>query len=97
VLKPGGHHVFTVPFHQDAHLDDVRARIDASGELELFAEPINHLDPVRPEGVLVFTIFGLEMLVRLARLGFDTRFYALREPWYGIVGPNALVFDAVKQ
>ena len=26
VLRPGGHHVFTVPFHQHAHLDDVRAR-----------------------------------------------------------------------
>jgi SAM-dependent methyltransferase len=96
VLRPGGHHVFTVPFHQHAHLDDVRARIDANGQLELLAEPMNHLDPVRPEGVLVFTIFGLEMLVRLARLGFDTRFYVLREPWYGIVGPNALVFDAMK-
>jgi SAM-dependent methyltransferase len=96
VLKPGGHHVFTVPFHQHAHLDDVRARIDADGNVEFLAEPIHHLDPVRPEGVLVFTIFGLEMLVRLAELGFDTRFYALREPWYGIVGPNALVFDAVK-
>jgi SAM-dependent methyltransferase len=96
VLKPGGHHVFTVPFHQHAHLDDVRARMDADGGIEFLAEPIHHLDPVRPEGVLVFTIFGLEMLVRLAELGLDTRFYALREPWYGIVGPNALVFDAVK-
>lgn len=97
VLKPGGHHVFTVPFHQTGHLDHVRARIDAAGDVELLADPIHHLDPVRPEGVLVFTIFGLEMLVRLAELGFDTRLYALREPWYGIVGANAVVFDAVKE
>jgi SAM-dependent methyltransferase len=96
VLRPGGHHVFTVPFHQHSHLDDVRARITDDGELELLAEPINHDDPVRPEGVLVFTIFGLEMLVKLAELGFDTQMYRLWNPVQGIVGPNALVFDAQK-
>jgi len=96
VLRPGGHHVFTVPFHQHAHLDDVRARIGDDGEVELLADAIYHDDPVRPEGVLVFTIFGLQMLVRLAELGFDTRLYALHSPWHGIVGPNALVFDAVR-
>jgi SAM-dependent methyltransferase len=97
VLRPGGHHVFTVPFHQHAHLDDVRARLTDDGEVELLAEAIYHDDPVRPEGVLVFTIFGLEMLVRLAQLGFDTRMYRLHRAWQGIVGPNALVFDAVRQ
>jgi SAM-dependent methyltransferase len=97
VLRPRGHHVFTVPFHQHAHLDDVRARLGDSGEVELLADAIYHDDPVRPEGVLVFTIFGLEMLVRLAELGFDTKMYCLWSPWHGIVGPNALVFDAVRQ
>jgi SAM-dependent methyltransferase len=97
VLRDRGRHVFTVPFHQHAHLDDVRARSGADGAPELLAEAIYHDDPVRPEGVLVYTIFGLEMLVRLAELGFDTRMYRLWEPWYGIVGPNALVFEAVKR
>lgn len=96
VLRPGGHHVFTVPFHQHAHLDDVRARLTDEGEVQLLADAIYHDDPVRPEGVLVFTIFGLEMLVRLAELGFDTRMYRLHDPWHGIVGPNALVFDALR-
>jgi SAM-dependent methyltransferase len=94
VLRPGGHHVFTVPFHQHAHLDDVRARLGHDGEVEHLADAIYHDDPVRPEGVLVFTIFGLEMLVRLAELGFDTSMYCLWDPWHGIVGHNALVFDA---
>ncbi len=99
VLRPGGHHVFTVPFHlrEHTHLDEVRARLDANGEPEFLAEAIYHADPVRPEGVLVFTIFGLEMLVRLAELGFFTQMYTLWNPWHGIVGANALVFDAVKQ
>ena len=71
-------------------------RVRADGAPELLAEAIYHDDPVRPEGVLVYTIFGLEMLVRLAELGFDPRMYRLWEPWHGIVGPNALVFEAVK-
>jgi SAM-dependent methyltransferase len=95
VLRPGGHHVFTVPFHQHAHLDDVRARL-VDGEVQHRSEPIYHDDPVRAEGTLVFTIFGLEMLVRLADLGFDTRMFTLRMPASAIMGPNALVFDAVR-
>ena len=97
VVRPGGHHVFTVPFHLDEHLDDVRACIDDNGAIRFLAEPIYHDDPVRDEGVLVFTIFGLEMLVRLAEVGFSTRMYRLSSPWHGIVGPNALVFDAVRK
>lgn len=97
ILRPGGHHVFTVPFHQTAYLDEVRARLDDRGEVEHLAEPLYHDDPVGPEGVLVYTIFSLEMLVRLAELGFATRMYRLWAPWRGIVGANALVFDAVKE
>jgi SAM-dependent methyltransferase len=97
VLREGGHHVFTVPFHLTGHLDNVRARAGADGQPTLLEEPIYHNDPIRPEGVLVYTIFGLEMLVRLAEIGFDTRMYRLWEPWHGIVGANALVFDAVKK
>jgi SAM-dependent methyltransferase len=96
VLRPGGHHVFTVPFHLTGYRDDVRARVGADGEVELLAPPIHHDDPVGPDGVLVFTIFSLEMLVRLSEIGFTPRMFRLRAPWSGIVGENAIVFDAVK-
>jgi SAM-dependent methyltransferase len=96
VLRPRGHHVFTVPFHPTGHLDHTRARLGPGGDVELLAPPLYHDDPVGPDGVLVFTIFSLEMLVRLAEIGFSTRMYRLREPWSGIVGANAVVFDAVK-
>jgi hypothetical protein len=88
--------VFTVPFHLTGHLDHVRARATEQGRPELLAEPLYHDDPLRDEGVLVYTIFGLEMLVRLAQIGFVTRLYRLWQPWHGIVGPDAIVFDAVK-
>lgn len=96
VLKPGGRHVFSVPFHQDQYQDDIRAETDSEGNPKLLKDPIYHLDPVRPEGALVYTIFALEMLVKLNRLGFRTNLYHLYQPWYGILGPNAIVFEAIK-
>jgi len=95
VLKLGGQHVFTVAFHQTEFEDDVRA-IEADGEIKYLKEPWYHGDPIRPEGVLVFTVPGLEMLVKLKRLGFDTRMSSMHNPWHGILGNNAIVFASTK-
>jgi SAM-dependent methyltransferase len=97
VLRPGGSHIFTVPFHQHLYLDDKRAYVDEQGEVVHLKEPIYHGDPVRPtEGVLVYTIFALEMLVRLRHLGFVTNLYRLHSARHGILGHNAIVFEAIK-
>ena len=97
VLKPGGRHVFTVPFYQESYRDEVRARANAAGEVEFLVEPLYHSDPVHPEqGSLVYTVFGLEMLLKLDALGFDVRFHRVHNPWHGILGPNGLVFEAIK-
>lgn len=96
VLRPGGRHIFTVPFNSHLALDDVRAEL-VDGAIRYLAEKQFHGDPVRPdEGILVWTIFGLEMLVRLARIGFELRAWNLYEPDRGIVGPYSLVFEARK-
>ena len=105
VLRPGGRHIFTVPFHQTEFLDERRAALDPTGQVVLLKQPaiyhtdapLYHGDPTRPtSGVLVYTIFALEMLVRLRRLGFMTSLYQLQAPWRGIFGPNAIVFEAIK-
>jgi SAM-dependent methyltransferase len=97
VLRPGGHHVFTVPFVEDSLLDDVRAVVKPDGDVQHLAEPIYHIDPVRiDEGALVFTLFGLEMLTKLARLGLETTVYRPADPGRGLVGGGA-VFDSVKR
>jgi len=96
ILKPGGRHVFTVPFHPQGFLDESRAKHDAKGNPVFLAPPIYHDDPLSTTGVLVYTIFGLEMLVRLRQIGFLTNLFHLSAPWLGIIGPNALVFDALK-
>lgn len=96
VLKPGGRHIFTAPYDQGAQLDDIRAKI-VNGKIEYLAEKIYHGDPVRPnEGVLVWTIFGKEMLTRLNEIGFITSEFHLNFPGYGIIGEGATVFEALK-
>lgn len=96
VLKPGGKHIFTVPFLQTEFIDETRAMHDKNGELRLIKEAQYHFDPLRPEGALVYTNFSLQMLVEMRKIGFRTNLYHLYKPWYGILGPNALVFEATK-
>lgn len=96
VLRRGGRHVFTVPFYQAEYLDETRVMIDADGNTVFLKAPIYHLDPIRPEGALVYKIFALEMLVRLREIGFRTNLYHLYSLYHGILGPNAVVFEAIK-
>jgi len=96
VLRPGGRHLFTVPFDPGAALDDRRAKL-VDGEVVYLAQKLFHGDPVRPdEGILVWTIFGLEMLVRMAEIGFRPTVWNLHEPARGIIGPHSIVFEALK-
>ena len=96
VLKPGGLHIFTVPYGEAMPRDNVRASL-VGGKIIHHAEALYHQDPIRlSEGILVWTIFGLEMLVRLAEIGFQTDLWRLHEPECGIIGPGAEVFVARK-
>ena len=96
VLKPNGRHVFTVPFLQTDFLDEQRTMVDETSNPVFLKEPQYHTDPLRPEGALVYTIFSLQMLMELARIGFRTNLHHLYAPWYGILGSNAIVFEAIK-
>lgn len=96
VLKPGGRHVFTVPFNAAMVDDQLRAKL-VDGEIVYLAEKAFHGDPVRPdEGVLVWTIFGRAMFEHLKHLGFEVDGWNLFAPNKGIVGRWALVFEARK-
>jgi len=98
VLRPGGRHIFTVPFYQTEFADETRAVLGEDGTPRVIRTPLYHDDPIRPNrGILVYTIFALEMLLKLDRIGFTTHLYRLRHPFLGLLGPNALVFEAVKR
>ncbi|MEJ0020078.1 MAG: methyltransferase domain-containing protein [Acetobacteraceae bacterium] len=95
-LRPGGWHIFTVPFIPQMPNDDVRA-LRRDGEIEYLAEALYHGDPLRPtQGILVWRIFGREMLSRLEQTGFSTATMQVRTPDQGILGDNAFVFTARK-
>lgn len=96
ILKPGGRHIFTVPFYQHSFQDEVRAIIDDNNQIKHLLPPIYHGDPIRPEGILVYVIFSLEMLLKLNNIGYVARMYNTNNPIRGILGDNAIVFDAIK-
>ncbi|MBI5675728.1 MAG: class I SAM-dependent methyltransferase [Nitrospirae bacterium] len=95
ILKPGGRHIFSVPFYQTGYLDEDRCIIKDGQEIHL-KEPVYHQDPLRNEGALVYKIFSLEMLCKLKHLGFSTNMYCIYKPGYGIIGNNGLIFEAIK-
>ena len=96
VLKKGGTHIFTVPFYENQEKDEVRAIINAKGELKHLLTPEYHGDPIRGEGILVYTIFAAEMFEKLKRLGFDVKTDRMRNPLFGVLGANNFVFITTK-
>jgi len=97
ILSHDGMHIFTVPFANAGFYDQQRAVLGADGEIKYLEEAIYHEDPVRPqEGDLVWSIFALEMLVKLKEIGFNTEMWILHEPIHGIIGPRSLIFAAKK-
>jgi SAM-dependent methyltransferase len=72
VLKPGGHHVFTVPMEWPYASTSV-TRVDYSGPADVhLLPPVYHRSPHDPQGSLVHTDFGMDLPERLRELGFQT-------------------------
>ena len=69
VLKAGGLHIFTVPFHFDRKTA-TRVKPSRNGDVHCLP-PEYHGDTLR-EKILVYTDFGYEMFDDLAQLGFET-------------------------
>lgn len=74
VLKKSGRHIFTVPFYQADFLDEKRAILKNNGTLKHLKKPEYHDEPLRLEGILAYRIFSLEMLCKLRKIGFVTKF-----------------------
>jgi len=74
ILKPGGSHIFTVPILWP--LDKkTTARVDTSSEVDKhILKPHYHGSPIDPEGSLVYTDFGMDILTMLASVGFSTEY-----------------------
>jgi SAM-dependent methyltransferase len=70
VLKPGGVHCFTIPYHSDCL---TRSRVDTSGAEDVYLLPkAYHQDPYCEADSLVYTEFGTDLIELLRPLGFET-------------------------
>ncbi|MBW4522728.1 MAG: class I SAM-dependent methyltransferase [Scytolyngbya sp. HA4215-MV1] len=96
ILKPRGRHIFTVPFYQERYRDEIRTILETDGTIKYLLPPIYHGDPLRPEGILVYVIFSLEMLLKLSDMGYQLKMYKLHDFLRGILGANAIVFESIK-
>ena len=95
VLKPGGSHVFTVPWYRD-QLTEPRARIE-SGNVIYLHPPEYHSDPNTHQGALVFTRFGSDIEAIIAEAGgMTTTVIEAHAPEKGIRGDSLYVFHSRK-
>jgi hypothetical protein len=101
VLRAGGAHVFTVPF-TDQGYDIVMSRmlpngtvIHGPGQPPQLVSPQYHGDPLRKEGILVFTIFSREMVSKLVSIGYVVKMLNIQNHLYGVYNSN-IVFIARK-
>jgi SAM-dependent methyltransferase len=79
VLKSGGYHIFTVPFHEGRKT--VRRVTIKDGRKVFLLPPVHHGDPLRESGSLVYTDFGDDIIENLKSLGLPTEI-ALHEKFY---------------
>lgn len=80
VLKPGGYHIFTIPFHETRRtLTRVKSK---QGKLHFLFPPVYHGDPLRKEGALVYTDFGEDIIDYLESLWAGPTEIIIHEKFY---------------
>jgi hypothetical protein len=95
VLKPGGKHIFTVPFIEGMPQSEVRAIVNSQGVIEYLKDALYHGDPLRKDGILVYTIFGEDLKEMCIQAGLKFQKNTFSRLCCGIVG-KAIVFVVEK-
>ena len=95
-LRPGGAHVFTIPWYY-WQPTFVRAARDAAGAIQYFAEPDYHGNPIDPQGSLVVTEWGADFCDFVYRVsGLTTTAVHMRDRQRGIEAAFIEVFISRK-
>jgi SAM-dependent methyltransferase len=80
VLKPQGYFVFTVPLSEQP-ITTERCYLKADGTIEHILEPEYHGDRIRGQSrVLAFRNYGLDIVERLEKVGFQVEIQAIVSP-----------------
>lgn len=97
VLRPGGRLYFSIPF--DGRLETVQRATMRDGEIVHLQPPQYHVNPIDPEGSLVFYDHGWDILDRCRRAGFtDAVALGYWSLLYGYLGQGLqLVFVAQRE
>jgi SAM-dependent methyltransferase len=83
-LKPGGAHVFTVPWYP-SQKTLIRAQMDDHGNVESIEDPIYHGNPVDSSGALVITDWGDDLCDTIyAAAGMITTIVEIHDTSMGI-------------
>lgn len=94
-LKPGGAHVFTVPFYSSRKT--VSRAVGSSEGITYLEEKVFHGNPISAEGSLVVTDWGQDLPDFVYRnSGMTTTIYQLRDPKLGLEGEFLEVFVSRK-
>ena len=84
-LKPGGAHIFTVPIAGRIHSVTRTKYID--GKIIPIIEPRYHGNPIDPNGSLVITDWGIDIMnVIKSATGLETTYHRIRDVRAGIEG-----------
>lgn len=97
VLKPGGAHIFTMPWYPHLKKTVQRARQLNSGEVEFLEEAVYHGNPIDSKGSLVTFDWGLDFTDFIyVNGGMSTTIYRERDRNKGIDGEFLEVFISRK-
>lgn len=96
VLRPGGHVVFTIPWHSDLAVTRQRAAL-RDGRVEHLLPPQFHANPIDRRGSLVFWDHGWDLLDDLRAAGFADPTVSLAWSWsHALLGAPSQVIWARK-
>ncbi|NTU58003.1 MAG: glycosyltransferase [Chlorobiaceae bacterium] len=95
VLRPGGSHIFTIPLNVEAGRSVTRAKLTGKG-VEHILPPEYHGDPVRSQGALVYTDFGMDLKEMLESVGLCLLEHDMQLPGCGAQA-SVRVFEALKE
>lgn len=85
-LKPGGAHVYTVPYYRGKQTV-IRAEPDEAGGIRHLLPPNYHNNPIDPAGSLVITEWGDELCDFIFRAsGMTTTIFNFYDPRFGLKG-----------
>ena len=96
VLKPGGAHIFTMPWYPKLKKTVQRAKM-VNGEIEFLEEPVYHGNPIDPEGSLVTFDWGIDFTDYIYKnSGMFTTIYLVNDKSMGLEAEFLEVFISRK-